>query len=339
MVNIAVKSAQPSKASGLLLTGFLALMAMAIGKWLPLLGGPVCGIVIGLVLRNTLGVKAHYLPGLQFTSTKVLQWSIIGLGFGLSLQQVAHTGLDSLWVTGISIMAAFLSAWILGHWLGITPKLKMLIGMGTAICGGSAIAAISPVIKPKDHEVAFAITTIFIFNIVAVLIFPAMGHWLGMSDQGFGMWAGTAINDTSSVVAAGYSYSQAAGDYATIVKLTRASLIIPICLGLIAIEAWKHKRYNESNNGFHLARIFPWFILWFVVASGINSLGLIPDFLQLPLRFMADFLIVMALTAIGLCSELRGMASAGIRPILLGLGVWISVAGSSLLVQSTIGAW
>lgn len=331
---------KPSLLPGLMLAAIIAVFAMIVGKWLPLIGGPVTGIVIGLIIRNSLGVGPTFKPGLQFASKKVLQWSIIGLGFGLSLQQVARTGLDSLWVTAISISAAFVSAWLLGRWLGIPSKLKMLIGVGTAICGGSAIAAVTPIIKPEDHETAFAITTIFIFNIVAVLIFPAMGHWLGMSNEGFGMWAGTAINDTSSVVAAGYSYSQEAGDYATIVKLTRATLIIPICLGLIAIQAWEHKQSsNNSGNGFNLARIFPWFILWFVVASAIRSTGLIPEVLDIPLRLTADFLIVMALTSIGLSSDLRSMASAGVRPVLLGLGVWVSVAGSSLLVQYLMGSW
>lgn len=328
---------KPSLISGLLLASSLALIALQLGKCLPLIGGPVSGIVLGLLIRNSIGVSTHFKPGLEFSSQKILQWSIVGLGFGLSLQQVARTGLDSLWVTSISIMAAFISAWLLGRWLSIPAKLKMLIGVGTAICGGSAIAAITPIIKPEDHETAFAITTIFIFNIVAVLVFPAMGHWLGMSDIGFGMWAGTAINDTSSVVAAGYSYSQEAGDYATVVKLTRATLIIPICLGLIIIQAIQHKK--SGGTGFNLARIFPWFILWFVVASTIRSTGLIPEVLNLPLRLSADFLIIMALTAIGLSSDLRSMATAGIRPVLLGLGVWISVAGSSLFVQHVMGTW
>lgn len=339
-VSLQSASIKSSLLPGLLLAMVLAVFAMVIGKRFPLIGGPVMGIMIGLIIRNSLGVGSRFKPGLQFASKKVLQWSIVGLGFGLSLQQVARTGLDSLWVTAISITAAFVSAWLLGRWLGIPAKLKMLIGVGTAICGGSAIAAVTPIIKPEDHETAFAITTIFIFNIAAVLIFPAIGHWLNMSSEGFGMWAGTAINDTSSVVAAGYSYSQEAGDYATIVKLTRATLIIPICLTLIVIQAWEHKKTSNGNSDkLNLARIFPWFILWFVVASAIRSTGLIPEALDIPLRLIADFLIVMALTSIGLSSDLRSMTSAGVRPVLLGLGVWVSVAGSSLLVQYLTGSW
>ena len=327
----------PSPLYGLALAIVVGICAMVLGRWMPLIGGPVFGILLGIAVRNVIGVGPVFKPGLQFASKQVLQWSIIALGFGLSIQQVAKTGLESLWVTLVTIVVAFGSAYLLGKWLGIPSKLKTLIGVGTAICGGSAIAAVTPIIKPEDHETAFAISTIFIFNIVAVLTFPLMGHWLGMSDEGFGMWAGTAINDTSSVVAAGYSYSVAAGDYATIVKLTRATLIIPICLVLAFLVAWREKKQGKSN--FSLARIFPWFILWFLVASALRSTGLIPEALNSSLHLLAQFLIVVALTAVGLSSDLRRMAVAGVRPIMLGLGVWVAVAGSSLAVQSFLGAW
>ncbi|MDS1141071.1 YeiH family protein [Pusillimonas sp. SM2304] len=327
----------PSPLYGLALAVVVGIFAMILGRWAPIIGGPVFGILLGIAIRNTVGVGPLFKPGLQFASKQILQWSIIALGFGLSIQQVAQTGMESLWVTLVTIAVAFISASLLGKWLGIPSRLKTLIGVGTAICGGSAIAAVTPIIKPEEHETAFAISTIFIFNIVAVLAFPLMGHWLNMSDAGFGMWAGTAINDTSSVVAAGYSYSTAAGDYATIVKLTRATLIIPICLVFAVLVAWREK--TQGNAGFNLWRVFPWFILWFLVASALRSSGLIPEQLNASLHLLAQFLIVVALTAIGLSSDLRRMATAGLRPILLGLGVWVSVAGSSLLVQRLLGAW
>lgn len=329
--------AVPSILPGVVLAIAVALCATLVGHWLPLLGAPVAGILLGMLVRNVGGVNTIFLPGLRFTSTTVLQYSIVALGFGLSLQQVARTGADSLVVTAVTITAALVSAWLLGKWLRIPSRLRTLIGVGTAICGGSAIAAVTPIIKPEEHETAFAISTIFIFNIVAVLSFPMLGHWLGMSDMGFGMWAGTAINDTSSVVAAGYSYSSAAGDYATIVKLTRATMIIPICLALIVIYALRNK--TSGSGKLQLMRIFPWFILWFVVASALRSAGVIPEVLDVPLRIAAEFLIVVALTAIGLSSDLRRMMTAGVRPVLLGLGVWMSVVLSSLYVQYMLGAW
>ena len=329
-----------SRAPGLLLAVAIGVLAMWLGRWMPLIGGPVFGIVLGIAVRNLFAPDERFTPGIQFGSKQVLQWSIIALGFGLSLSQVAKTGLESLWVTLVTMSVAFVSAWLLGRWLGVHDKLKILIGVGTAICGGSAIAAVTPIIRPDDHDAAFAISTIFLFNVIAVLLFPLLGHLMHMSDLGFGLWAGTAINDTSSVVAAGYSYSHAAGDYATIVKLTRATLIIPVCLVLALIVAAREKRKHAqagSVGHFSLASIFPWFILWFLVASGIRTAGLVPAVILPDLHLLAEFLIIVALTAIGLSANIRKMISSGARPILLGLGVWIAVASSSLLVQLVIG--
>lgn len=325
----------PSRLPGLLLSVGIALLALGLGKRVPLIGGPVFGIVLGILVRNTVAPGGSYTPGIQFAGKQVLQWSIIALGFGLSLNQVAKTGLESLSVTLVTMTVAFLTAWGLGRLLKVQDKLKILIGVGTAICGGSAIAAVTPIIKPDEHDTAFAISTIFLFNLVAVLLFPLLGHLLHLSDLGFGLWAGTAINDTSSVVAAGYSFSKEAGDYATIVKLTRATLIIPICLILAFATAWKQKKQGATD--FSLARIFPWFILWFLVASAIRTAGLVPVAIQPALHLAAEFLIIVALTAIGLSANLRKMASTGARPILLGLGVWAAVAVSSLIVQLVIG--
>jgi uncharacterized integral membrane protein (TIGR00698 family) len=320
---------------GLLLSVAIALVAWGLGREMPLIGGPVFGIVLGIVVRNIVAPGGTYTSGIQFAGKQVLQWSIIALGFGLSLNQVAKTGLESLSVTLVTMTVAFLAAWALGRALGVHDKLKILIGVGTAICGGSAIAAVTPIIKPDEHDTAFAISTIFLFNLVAVLLFPLLGHLLHLSDLGFGLWAGTAINDTSSVVAAGYSFSKQAGDYATIVKLTRATLIIPVCLVLAFATAWKQKKQGASD--FSLRRIFPWFILWFLVASALRTAGLVPVAIQPALHIAAEFLIIVALTAIGLSANLRKMASTGARPILLGLGVWAAVSVSSLLVQLVIG--
>lgn len=320
---------------GLLLAAVIAVAALILGRWLPVVGGPVFGIVLGLVIRNTFSPPEACQPGIRFAGKKILQWSIIALGFGLSLTQVAKTGMESLTITAVTIIAAFTSALVLGKLLNIPSKLKLLIGAGTAICGGSAIAAVTPIIKADEHDTAFAISTIFLFNLVAVLVFPALGHMMDLSQQGFGLWAGTAINDTSSVVAAGYSYGEEAGDHATIVKLTRATLIIPMCLILAAIEAWKHKKSGAGD--FRLSAIVPWFILWFVVASAARTLGLIPEVAQPVIHAAANFLIIIALSAIGLSADLRRMATTGLKPIALGLGVWAAVAVSSLAVQFATG--
>lgn len=327
---------KPSLWQGIVLAAGLAVVAMVLGNWLPTVGGPVFAILLGLMIRNTMGMMPVFQPGLVFSSKKVLQWSIIALGFGLSLNQVVQTGLESLWVTLITMAAAFIVAAVLGRMLGVPDKLRTLIGAGTAICGGSAIAAVAPIIKPEEHETAFAISTIFLFNVVAVLVFPFFGHFLNMSDVGFGLWAGTAINDTSSVVAAAYSYSTEAGDYATVVKLTRATFIIPICLFYVFLEV---RRQKKEGTGFSITRLIPWFIVWFVVASAVRSTGLLPAELLSVLQFLAKFLMVLALAAIGLSSNMRVMAKAGWQPVALGLGVWVAVTLTSLAVQQYSGAW
>ncbi|HEX7381844.1 MAG TPA: YeiH family protein [Nevskiaceae bacterium] len=320
---------------GLLLCSGVAVVAWQCGRWLPLVGGPVFGIVLGVIVRNVLRPPAVCNTGIRFAGKQILCYSIVALGLGLSLTQVAHTGLNSLSVTAVTITTAFMAAWALGRLLHIPSRLKLLIGVGTAICGGSAIAAVTPIIKAEEHETAFAISTIFLFNLIAVLLFPPLGHLMGMSNHGFGLWAGTAINDTSSVVAAGFSYSNAAGNFATIVKLTRATLIIPVCLGLALIEAWRHKRGGDAS--FKLYRVFPWFILWFVVASAIRTAGWIPAGWHAGIHDLALFLIIVALAGIGLASDLRRMKSTGLRPIALGFGVWVAVAVSSLAVQLVTG--
>lgn len=329
-------SNKPTLWQGLALAAALAVVAMILGRWLPTVGGPVFAILLGLAIRNSMGMRPVFQPGLTFASKKVLQWSIIALGFGLSITQVVQTGLESLWVTLITMAAAFIVAGLLGRMLRVPDRLLTLIGVGTAVCGGSAIAAVSPIIKPSEHEMAFAISTIFLFNVVAVLVFPFFGHLMNMSDIGFGLWAGTAINDTSSVVAAAYSYSTEAGDYATVVKLTRATFIIPICLFYVFIEI---KRQKEEGSGFSIRRLIPWFIVWFVVASAVRSTGLLPAEVLVGLQFLAKFLMVLALAAIGLSSNMRAMIRTGWQPVVLGLGVWLAVTFTSLGVQMYSGAW
>lgn len=327
---------KPSLWQGIILAAGLGSVAMVLGGWLPTVGGPVFAILLGILIRNTIGMNPVFQPGLAFASRKVLQWSIIALGFGLSITQVVQTGMESLWVTLVTMAAAFITAGVLGRILRVKDKLLTLIGVGTAICGGSAIAAVAPVIKPSDHETAYAISVIFLFNVAAVLVFPFFGHLMHMSDIGFGLWAGTAINDTSSVVAAAYSYSTEAGDYATVVKLTRATFIIPIALFYVFIEV---KKQRDAGSNFSVKRLIPWFIVWFLVASAISSTGVLPAEVLNALQFLSKFMMVLALSAIGLSSNMRAMVKTGWQPVVLGFGVWMAVTFTSLGVQLYSGAW
>ena len=320
---------------GILFTFVLALISTWLGSLLPIIGGPVFGIIIGIIINNIFSKPKNTIEGIKFTSKKILEWSIIVLGAGLSLTTVLQTGMASLSVTLFTLSAAFISAYGFGKLLGIPSKLKSLIGVGTAICGGSAIAAIAPIIEADEMEIAYSISTIFLFNIIAVLIFPPIGHLLHFSDKAFGLWAGTAINDTSSVVAAGYAFSNAAGTYATIVKLTRATLIIPISIIFSIVVGLKKKKESkmDSTVKFSFRKIFPWFILWFLVASLLNTLGLFKGNSISYINTLGKFMIVMALSAIGLSADFKKMMKNGVKPIFLGLIVWFTVAIVSIAVQ------
>ena len=320
---------------GLLLACAPALLAWAGGRAFPLLGGAVLAILLGIALRALWTPGAATKAGIDFTGKYVLQASIVLLGFSLDLGEVARVGRDSLQVTIVTLALAFATAWALGRFLRIPTKLTALVGVGTAICGGSAIAAVTPILRPDEHDTAFAMSTIFLFNLVAVLLFPPLGHLLGMDSAQFGLWAGTAINDTSSVVAAGYAYGREAGDYAVIVKLARATMIVPVCLALAAAVAWHaRRRANTGSLALRAGGIVPWFILWFVAASALRTAGLVPAAMQDGLHAAAGLATVLALAAIGLSADLRRMRATGPRPILLGLGVWAAVACGSLAMQA-----
>jgi uncharacterized integral membrane protein (TIGR00698 family) len=324
---------------GVLLSLVIALIATYLGKKFPIIGGAVFGIVIGIAINNTVGKPKQSLKGVTFTSKKILQWAIIVLGAGLSLAQVWKTGLSSFSVMIFTLSAAFLAAYGFGKLMGIPSNLKALIGVGTAICGGSAIAAVSPIIEADEMEIAYSISTIFLFNIIAVLIFPPLGHLLGFSDTAFGLWAGTAINDTSSVVAAGYAFSNAAGAYATIVKLTRTTMIIPISL-IFSVLVSIQKKKDATDNGkvnYSLKKIFPWFILWFLIASLLNTLGLFNATAVKYINTLGKFMIVMALSAVGLSADFKKMLKTGVKPMILGLIVWFTVTVVSLIVQFITG--
>ena len=322
------------KAKGLILAGLIAAVATVLGNFFPIIGSAVFAIIIGLVLKNTVGVGEDFQPGIKFSAKKVLQWSIILLGFSLNIQDIGKTGATSISVTLVTIAVAFIVAFLVGKWLKIPTNLKILVGVGTAICGGSAIAAVAPIIEADDDEVALSVSTIFLFNILAVFLFPFFGHLMQLSDAGFGLWAGTAINDTSSVVAAGYSFSETAGDYATIVKLTRATLIIPVSLVIAGIQIFKKKKTSDTVS---IKQIFPWFILWFLVASIISSTGILPAGFIAAAKWTSRFMIAMALGSIGLTANVKDMLKTGTKPVLLGLITWFFVAVSSLLVQMIYG--
>jgi uncharacterized integral membrane protein (TIGR00698 family) len=230
-----------------------------------------------------------------------------------------------------SLSSALVGAALLGHFLGVPERLRVLVGVGTAICGASAIAAVSGAVRPKEAELRYAISTIFLFNLVAVLTFPALGHLMGMSQSAFGLWAGTAVNDASSAVAAGLAYGDAAAAHAVIVKLTRTLMIVPISLALAFIAMRRETGESPLRTA---RRAFPWFILFFIAASAARTAGLVGAGATPALTHAGLILTTVAMAAVGLSTDLREMRAAGPRPLVLGALVWVTVASVSLGTQA-----
>ena len=358
-------------APGLALALGVAVVATVVGEHVPLVGSAVPGAVIGAIIAITLKPGARLAPGLKWASTFVLQCSVVLLGAQLSIGEAARVGLSSLPVMLGTLAICLGAAWLYGRLLGVPRDLRTLIGVGTGICGGSAIAAVSPVIEAASTDVAYAISTIFLFNIAAVLVFPLIGHALGMSQQSFGLFAGTAVNDTSSVVATATTYGTAATSHAVVVKLVRTLMIIPICLGLAALTERRHRltpapadaptsasapthgttvglaqaalpptqaaRASARMSPRRVLKLVPWFLIGFVLVAVVNSTGIVPAAAHGPLQHTSVFLVSVALSAIGLSTNVAAVRKAGHKPLLLGALLWLTVATASLGLQALTG--
>ena len=332
-----------TRVPGLAAAVALALVATAIGTAAPIVGAPVSGVllgvVVGVLLRRRPATVTPLGPGLRTASKLVLQVAVVLLGARLSLAQVAEVGLDSLPVMLGTVAVCLVGAALVGRALGIDHELRVLIGTGTAICGASAIAAVTPVVRASGNNVAYALSTVFAFNIAAVLVFPPLGQLLGMSEESFGLFAGTAVNDTSSVVAAATTFGPVAADYAVVVKLVRTLLIIPIVIGLGVMVARRDRRLagEEAGPRTSVRTLVPWFLVGFLVLATANSLGLVAESWHDPLATAATFLITVALSAIGLSTDLPALRAAGLRPLAFGGILWILVTASALAIQYLTG--
>lgn len=332
--------------------------SLSIGSFsLEIIGAPVFAIILGMLIN----LAVPKLPsnnslkyGIKFTSKKILQWAVIILGFTLDLNKILEVGGKSLPVIISTILISLIVAFVLMRVMKIEKKVACLIGVGSSICGGSAIAATAPVIDADDDEVAQSISVIFLFNVLAALIFPSLGHAIGLGSEGFAVFAGTAVNDTSSVTAAA---STAEGIYgvdgilssAITVKLTRTLAIIPITLVLAVYRTRKAKKAGGTASGFSIKKIFPFFILFFILASVITTVvGLAPEnaftsfydehFVSAA-KWLAKFFIAMAMCAIGLNTNIVALIKNGKKPILLGLCCWVAITTVSLGVQMMTGIY
>ena len=303
--------------------------------------GAIIAILAGMIVAIFLKNRAPFDSGIKFVSKKVLQWAVVLLGFGMNLSVVAETGLQSLPIIISTITVSLLVAFFLSKALRIQKNTGTLIGVGSSICGGSAIAAASPVIGADDEEVAQAISVIFFFNVLAAIIFPALGTVIGFSTssgEAFGIFAGTAVNDTSSVTACASTWDSMWGlgtetlDKAVTVKLTRTLAIIPITLVL----AFLRTRKEGTDSKVSLKSVFPFFILFFVLASVITTICTafgVPDSAFAPFKTLSKFMIVLAMAAIGLNTDIVKLVRTGGKPLVLGLSCWVSITAVSLLMQ------
>ena len=328
---------------GLAVAAVIALVATQLGHLVPTVGGPIFGIVAGAIVGTLLRrVRSPTLTkalqaGFTVAGKHVLQASIVVLGAGLPLSQVLHVGIGSLPVMLGTLAVALGGAWFIGRLLGVHPQTGLLIGVGTGVCGASAIAAVTAVVGAAQARVAYSLGTIFTFNIAAVLLFPPLGHLFGMSQKAFGLWSGTAINDTSSVVAAAYSFGVEAGTTAVVVKLTRSLMIVPICAVLLWWQARSHRAGRQEMAGGRGWRTFPMFIVGFLATSAIATAGAIPASWHPALSMMCMFLITMSLSGIGLLLRLSHVREAGLRPLLLGAILWVMVSAASISLQAVTG--
>lgn len=336
------------KWKGLAFCLLLAVPSWFLGKMFPIIGGAVIAILAGMVIAVFMKTKNGLEDGIKFTSKKILQWAVILLGFGMNLNVVLETGRQSLPIIVCTITTSLVIAFVLHKLMHIPSNISTLVGVGSSICGGSAIAATAPVIDADDEEVAQAISVIFLFNILAAILFPAFGALIGFdthSGEAFGIFAGTAVNDTSSVTAAAstwdslYHLGSATLDKAVTVKLTRTLAIIPITLVLAFVRA---KNAKEEGNKVEFKKIFPFFILYFVGASIITtaavSLG-VPAGIFSPLKTLSKFFIVMAMGAIGLNTNVVKLIKTGGKPIFMGACCWAGITGVSLVMQKILGIW
>ena len=328
-----------------ILPGFLLALAIAaVAKWLEallpihLIGASVIALFIGMGIHQIKKPGKLLQTGLKFTSKKVLKLAIILLGASLSIGTILQVGRLSLTVMLFTLLTCFGGGYFVGKKLGLNWKLSNLISAGTGICGGSAIAAIAPVIDADDSDIAYAMSATFLFDMAMIVLFPIMGRALGLSDMAYGLWAGTAVNDTSSVVAASYAFSEAAGDFATMVKLTRTLSIIPTVVVFSFIQAHlKKKEGGAAEKKVNIVGLLPWFIVAFLAMAGINSAGFIPAALSAMLKTVSKFLMVAALAAIGLNTDFHKMKKSGINPMIHGFIISALVVVVAIAVEYAIG--
>lgn len=337
--------------SGILVCLAIAIPSWLLGKMFPVIGGAVIAIIAGMIVTMFWDNKGKAELGIKWTSRVILQTAVVLLGFGMNLGVIFQTGKQSLPIIICTITTSLIIAWILQKALKVPANTSILVGVGSSICGGSAIAAAAPVIGADDDEIAQSIAVIFFFNVLAAIFFPILGKAIGfdtVNGESFGIFAGTAINDTSSVTAAASTWDSMWNlgsetlNKAVTVKLTRTLAIIPITLGLSLIQAKKSTKEGKQTTKFSLKRAFPMFILYFVIAAIITTvcvhMGVDAGVFQ-PIKELSKFMIIMAMAAIGLNSNVIQLIKTGGKPIIVGASCWCGITVVSLIMQHVMKIW
>ena len=319
----------------------MATIAYASTLILPdIFGAVTVGLFLGIIVANVRPLPVTE-AGAKAAKAWFLPLGILLLGARLSVADILSTGLGAILVLVVDIVLVLLLTLAIGRALGLSEKLSALIGVGTSICGNTAIAATAPVIKAPERDVSFAVATITLFGTAAVIVYPLIGHALGMSNNLFGHWVGAAVNDTSQVTATAFSYSVEAGETATIVKLTRNTLMVPVIFGVGMWFASRESREadpDERRSWLASARkAVPPFLIGFLALALLNSAGLIPDELATFLTRVSQVLIVMALVGVGLTTRISALRQTGPAPFLMGLAVAVVLAIVSLALFVLIG--
>jgi uncharacterized integral membrane protein (TIGR00698 family) len=317
----------PKEVWGMIIIVLISLLSKSLGSLFPLIGGLLFAIMIGAILQNTTKLPEAFNPGINFTLKVLLKVAIVFLGVGLSLYDILDIGQKALWIIFFSVSIGITMTYFVGKWLRIDKRLTLLIGIGTSICGATAISAVKGIVGAKEDETAYALSTIVFFNLIAFVTYPIIGHLLHISELSFGIWAGTAVHDTSSAVAVGYAFGNEAGEVATTVKLARTLFLIPVMFILPFILRRKTRTVDTNYK-----KAFPWFVFLFLSVSVLHTFGLIPVFIESYLTSTSKFMIIMVMAAVGLQVRVKDIIQLGYKPLLTGFIASITCAVISLLL-------
>ncbi|MDD6920646.1 MAG: putative sulfate exporter family transporter [Eubacteriales bacterium] len=350
-----------NKLYGIIFCAICVIPCWLLGNMFPIIGAPIIAILSGMIIAIFVKDKGIFATGIKYTSKKILQLAVIFLGFGLNLMTILETGKQSLPIIVATILTSLGVAYIVYKLFKVDSEVSILVGVGSSICGGSAIAATAPVIKADDRGIAQAMSIVFFFNVVAALVFPTMGEMIGFdttSGEAFGIFAGTAVNDTSSVTATASTWDSMWGlgsatlDKAVIVKLTRTLAIIPIVVGLSIYRQKKEQKVALKNTQqlgdetaiakekINILKLLPTFIILFILASVVTtvvaSFG-IAETTFAPAKIMSKYMIAMAMFAIGLETDIVHLIKTGGKPLMLGAFCWVSITAVCILMQKLMG--